>query len=289
MATRRALQSAVRRAQSAAGPPDPYKQRAALPGVLHAVAVASGKGGVGKSTTAVNVAAAAASLGLRVGLLDADVYGPSLPLLLGLAPEPPALDGEGKMVPPPAPAARVRAVMSMGLLLRSGAAAAWRGPMVMGAITKMLTGTAWPELDLLLVDMPPGTGDAHISLVQKLPLAGAIIVSTPQEVALADARRGADLFRAVHVPLLGFVQNMAYYEPPGGGERAYLFGRDGVARCAAALGTPLLAEVPLVQAVREASDAGTPLGVDAPGGAGEAYRTIALALARALGLPAGQA
>jgi len=174
-----------------------------------------------------------------VGLLDADVYGPSLPLLLGLRHEPPPLDAAGLMVPPAAHG--VLAVQSMGLLLREGQAAAWRGPMVMGAIEKLLRGSRWPALDLLLVDMPPGTGDAHISVVQKLPLSGALIVSTPQEVALVDARRGADLFRQVAVPVLGLVQNMAFYQLQNG-ERAYLFGRDGVARCAAELGCELLAE-----------------------------------------------
>jgi len=220
-----------------------------------------------------------------VGLLDADVYGPSLPLLLGLRHEPPPLDAAGLMVPPAAHG--VLAVQSMGLLLREGQAAAWRGPMVMGAIEKLLRGSRWPALDLLLVDMPPGTGDAHISVVQKLPLSGALIVSTPQEVALVDARRGADLFRQVAVPVLGLVQNMAFYQLQNG-ERAYLFGRDGVARCAAELGCELLAEVPLVQALREASDSGAPLGARAPGGAGEAYARIAERLCSKLGIGAGE-
>ena len=269
-AARLAQRAGEARSASAAAAlgPDPYKSRAAIPGVTHVVAVASGKGGVGKSTTAVNIAVAAAAAGWRVGVLDADVYGPSVPLLLGLPHIPPLLDEKNLMEPP---SAHGVVAMSMGLLLKPGQAAAWRGPMVMGALEKLVRGTAWPRLDLLVVDMPPGTGDAHISLCQKLPLSGALIVSTPQEMALVDARRGADLFRAVGVPVLGFVQNMAFYQLPGG-EKAYLFGQGGVARAAAEAGAELIGEVPLVQQVREASDAGTPLGGAAPGGGGRSLR-----------------
>lgn len=262
---------------------DPYNKRAPLPDVAHIVAVASGKGGVGKSTTAACVAVALAqTLGLRVGLLDADVYGPSLPLLMGLpAGVPPPLDERRLMVPP---LAHSVACMSMGLLMKPSAAAAWRGPLVSGALEKLLRGTAWPVLDVLLVDMPPGTGDAHISVSQKVPLAGALLVSTPQEMALLDARRGVDLYRQTGVPILGFVQNMAYFQLPDG-SRSYVFGRDGVAAAAAAADAELLAEVPLLSAIVAASDAGVP--VTAAGGDSEAaapYVRIAQRLAAKLGL-----
>ena len=182
-----------------------------------------------------------------MGLLDADVHGPSVPLLLGLssAGQPP-LDGSDLMRPH---AAHGVVANSMGFLLPRQAAAAWRGPMVMGALEKLIRGTAWGGLDVLYVDMPPGTGDAHISISQKLPLAGAIIVSTPQEAALLDARRGVDLYRKVGIDILGMVQNMAYLDA-GGGARLHLFGDGGVARCAAEEGTELLGEVPIVMARR---------------------------------------
>jgi ATP-binding protein involved in chromosome partitioning len=278
--------AAARRTLSSLGP-DPYKSRAPLEGVSHVVAIASGKGGVGKSTTTCNLAVALSSLGLRVGLLDADIYGPSIPLLMGLPDEAPLLDSQNRML---APAAHgVLACQSIGLLVKRGHAAAWRGPMVSGALEKLIRGTAWPALDVLLVDCPPGTGDAHLSLAQKLPLSGAVIVSTPQEVALIDARRGADFFRQARVPILGLVENMAWLQVGASPlERMFIFGEGGVARCAEQLGLDLLASVPLVQAVREASDGGTPLGCDAPGGAGEAYRTLAMALIGKLGLTTGR-
>ena len=238
--------SAWRRAATTAagGSPDPYAGRKPIDGVAHVVAVASGKGGVGKSTTACNLAVAAAASGLRVGLLDADIYGPSVPLLMGLPNKPPLLQrGTDLMLPP---LSHGVSCQSMALLLKPGASAAWRGPMVMGALQKLIRGTAWPPLDILFVDMPPGTGDAHLSLCQKLPLSGVVLVSTPQEVALVDARRGADFFAHMGIRVLGYVENMAYFVAPNTAERLYLFGRGGVAQQAQQAGVPLLGEVPLV-------------------------------------------
>jgi len=280
---RRGAATIFQRAVSSTGlGPDPYGLRKALPGVTHVVAVASGKGGVGKSTTACNLAVAASAAGFSVGLLDADVYGPSVPLLMGLPHTPPVLQaGSDKMLPPVAHGVYC---MSFGLLIKPGAAVSWRGPLATGALEKLIRGTAWPELDLLLVDCPPGTGDIHLSLCQKLPLSGVVLVSTPQEAALVDARRGRDFFTHAGVRILGYVQNMAYFVPPGSSERLHLFGNGGVADAARAAGVPLLGEVPLVQAVREASDEGTPLGAQAPHGAGDAYASLVDGIVEQLGL-----
>ena len=270
-------------------PPGGFKHPplpASLAGTKRVVAVASGKGGVGKSTTAVNLACAAASaLGLRVGLLDADVHGPSIPTLMNLRHSgSPALDGDAML---PMENHGVKC-MSVGLLIPDGGAAVWRGPMVMGALGKMIRDTKWGALDVLFVDMPPGSGDAHISISQSLPLSGAVIVSTPQQLALADVARGVDAYGKVNAPILGFVENMAYMEvsrashgegggndtqtpasageeeKPGTRRRVYVFGEGGVRRMAEATRTELLGEVPLDPNVVTASDAGNPTAVSDP-------------------------
>ena len=245
-------------------PPGGFKQPPvpeSLAGVSRVIAVASGKGGVGKSTTAVNLACATAAMGLRVGLLDADVFGPSVPLLMNLADAgAPLLDSAGRMLPLENHGVRG---MSLGFLIPPESAAVWRGPMVMGALGKMVRETAWAPIDILFVDMPPGTGDAQISISQRLPLTGAVIVSTPQEIALADARRGVDMYAKVNAPILGFVENMAYFVGPGG-ERTYVFGKRGVRRTAEESGVELLGEVPLEPALAEASDRGAPPAAAAP-------------------------
>ena len=233
-----------------------------LASVTHIFAVASGKGGVGKSTTTVNIACALARRGFRVGLLDADVFGPSVPTLMGLSGAP-AIDASGRMLPLENHAVRCQ---SMGFLLKPGHAAAWRGPMVSGALTKMITETRWGTIDVLMIDMPPGTGDAQISISQKVPLTGAVVVSTPQELALADARRGIDMYTKVNTPVLGVVENMAYYLEQDGA-RSYIFGEGGARRTAKERGVEFLGEVPLDANIRSRSDVGVPIVVADPDGA----------------------
>lgn len=225
----------------------------ATPLIRRIVAIASGKGGVGKSTIAANLAVAFAKKGWRTGLMDVDIYGPSLPVLFGLTGKAPFADGQIQ----PVEAHGVKA-MSMGLLVEEQKALAWRGPMVMGAVQQMFTEVNWGALDILLVDTPPGTGDAHLTLLQKVALSGAVIVSTPQEMALADVRRGAGLFRQLKAPILGLIENMAWLDLPDG-SRQYLFGKGGAKQSAAALDIDFLGEVPLVPALQAASDQGTPL------------------------------
>jgi ATP-binding protein involved in chromosome partitioning len=225
-----------------------------LPEVGSIVAVASGKGGVGKSTTAVNLAVALATQGLRVGLLDADIYGPSLPLMLGTRERPRA---EGQRI---IPLQRwgLKA-MSIGFLVDQETAMVWRGPMVMGALEQLMGQVEWGALDVMVVDMPPGTGDAQLTMSQRVPLAGAVIVSTPQDVALIDARRGVRMFEKVGVPVLGLIENMSFYCCPNCGHRADLFGHGGGRREAERLGVEFLGELPLKLAIRELADAGTPI------------------------------
>ena len=219
------------------------------------IAVGSGKGGVGKSTLTSNLAVALARAGRRVGLLDADIYGPSQPRMLGLTGQKPISDGQ--MIEP------LRAhgvtVMSLGLMMKEGEAVVWRGPMLMGALQQMLNQVKWGELDVLLVDLPPGTGDVQLSLCQKAQVSGAIIVSTPQDVALIDARRAIDMFNKLKTPVLGLVENMSTYICPNCGHEAHLFGHGGVATEAQQLGLPFLGEIPLDLEVRLAGDAGTPV------------------------------
>jgi ATP-binding protein involved in chromosome partitioning len=252
--------------------PPAQSHKAEVPGVAAIVAVASGKGGVGKSTTAVNLALAMKANGLRVGILDADIYGPSLPRLLHLSGRPEAIGGRTLK---PMEAYGVK-TMSMGFLVEEDTPMIWRGPMVVSALTQMLREVAWGELDILVVDMPPGTGDAQLTMAQQVPLAGAIIVSTPQDLALIDARKGLAMFRRVDVPVLGIVENMSYFIAPDTGKRYDIFGHGGARREAEKLGVPFLGEVPLVMAIRETSDAGTPIVVAEPDGpSAAAYREIA--------------
>jgi ATP-binding protein involved in chromosome partitioning len=247
-----------------------------VPGVANIVAVASGKGGVGKSTVAVNLALAIKERGLRVGILDADIYGPSMPRLLGLKGQPQQV-GADKLAPMQAYGLKV---MSMGFLVDEETPMIWRGPMVMSALSQMLKDVAWGELDLLVVDMPPGTGDAQLTMAQQVPLAGAVIVSTPQDLALIDARKGLNMFRRVNVPVLGLVENMSTFVCPHCGQPSNIFGHGGARAEAVRLGVPFLGEVPLTLAIRETSDEGRPVvATDPTSQAGEAFREIA---ARAL-------
>jgi ATP-binding protein involved in chromosome partitioning len=249
----------------------PMSRQAEIPGVAAIIAVASGKGGVGKSTTALNLALGLRDLGLRVGLLDADIYGPSVPRLTGIR-EKPELDATRKMIPIPRFGL---SIMSIGFLVDEDTAMIWRGPMVMSAITQMLREVAWGTLDVLVVDMPPGTGDAQLTLAQTVPLKGAIIISTPQDLSLIDARRGLAMFKKVNVPVLGIIENMSYFQCPHCGTRSDIFGHGGARHEAERLGVPFLGEVPLHIAIRETSDAGNPVVVSEPDGPHAAiYRAI---------------
>ena len=251
-----------------------------LPDVKRIVAVASGKGGVGKSTTAVNLAVGLARRGLSVGLLDADIHGPSLPRMLGITDRPEVQDKRMQ----PIEAWGIRA-MSMGFLVEERTAMIWRGPMVMGALVQLIGEVEWGALDVLVVDMPPGTGDAQLTMAQKVSLAGAVIVSTPQDIALLDARRGVAMFEKTNVPVLGIVENMSFFCCPKCGERTELFGHGGARHEAQALGVPFLAEIPLLLDIRTSSDAGTPIMASAPDGdAGRAYAGLAERVATALRL-----
>ncbi|GBF95061.1 hypothetical protein Rsub_07562 [Raphidocelis subcapitata] len=243
-----------------AAAPAPAK-RLGLAGVRHIVAIASGKGGVGKSTVAANVAVALATrLGLSVGLVDADIHGPSLPTLMSLEGEPLATP-DGLMVPPENYNVKM---ISMGLFTEDDAPIIWRGPMATKALDKLMLGTDWGRLDVLVIDMPPGTGDTQITLGQRMPLSGAVIVSTPQDIALLDARRGAQMFRRVRVPLLGLVDNMSHHSCPACGHVEPIFGQGGVQRVAEEMGLEVLGQVPLDSAVRKHSDEGVPVVVAAP-------------------------
>ena len=257
-----------------------------LPGVANIIAVASGKGGVGKSTTAVNLALGLKEHGLKVGLLDADIYGPSMPRLLGLKGQPQQVAGN-KLQPIEAYGLKV---MSMGFLVDEETPMIWRGPMVMSALSQMLKDVAWGELDVLVVDMPPGTGDAQLTMAQQVPLAGAVIVSTPQDLARIDARKGLAMFRKVNVPVLGIVENMSTFICPHCGERSDIFGHGGARADAERLGVPFLGEVPLTLEIRETSDAGRPVVATAPKSpAATAYREIAARALAELGREKGAA
>ena len=253
------------------GGQSPMSRQAEIPGVSAVIAVASGKGGVGKSTTALNLALGLRDLGLRVGLLDADIYGPSVPRLTGIH-EKPQLDDNRKMIP------ILRfglSIMSIGFLVEEDTAMIWRGPMVMSAITQMLRDVAWGTLDVLVVDMPPGTGDAQLTLAQNVPLKGAIIISTPQDLSLIDARRGLAMFKKVNVPVLGIVENMSYFQCPHCGTKSDIFGHGGARHEAERLGVPFLGEIPLHISIRTTSDAGTPVVESEPNGPHAAiYRAI---------------
>ncbi len=243
-----------------------------IPGVDAIIAVASGKGGVGKSTTAVNIALGLRDLGLKVGMLDADIYGPSLPKLLAIKEKPQTIDGKRLK-----PIERYgMSVMSIGFLIDEETPMIWRGPMVMSALTQMLREVEWGKLDVLVVDMPPGTGDAQLTMAQQVPLKGAVIVSTPQDLALIDARRGVAMFKKVNVPVLGVVENMSYFLCPECGTRSDIFSHGGARHEAERLGVPFLGEVPLHMTIREKSDAGLPVVATEPDGAhAKIYRDIA--------------
>jgi ATP-binding protein involved in chromosome partitioning len=246
---------------------------AGIPGVQAIIAVASGKGGVGKSTTAVNLALALRELGLKVGILDADIYGPSMPKLLAIRERPQAIGGNRLR-----PIERFgMPVMSIGFLIEEETPMIWRGPMVMSALTQMLREVEWGALDVMVVDMPPGTGDAQLTMAQQVPLKGAVIVSTPQDLALIDARRGIAMFRRVNVPVLGIVENMSTFVCPQCGTRSDIFGHGGARREAERLGVPFLGEVPLDIVIREKSDSGSPVVATAPDSAhAKYYRDIAI-------------
>jgi len=255
-------------------PPGPAAPSpAGIPGVAAIIAIASGKGGVGKSTTAVNLALALRELGLKVGILDADIYGPSMPKLLAIRERPQAIGGNRLR-----PIERFgMPVMSIGFLIEEETPMIWRGPMVMSALTQMLREVEWGALDVMVVDMPPGTGDAQLTMAQQVPLKGAVIVSTPQDLALIDARRGIAMFRRVNVPVLGIVENMSTFVCPQCGTRSDIFGHGGARREAERLGVPFLGEVPLDIAIREKSDSGSPVVATAPDSAhAKYYRDIAV-------------
>lgn len=244
-----------------------------IPGVKSIIAVASGKGGVGKSTTAVNFALALAARGLKVGILDADIYGPSVPRLMGLSGEKPEVNEDRTLVPLENFGLKV---MSIGFLVEEETPMIWRAPMAVSALTQMLRESAWGELDVLVVDMPPGTGDVQLTMAQQVPLTGAVIVSTPQDLALLDARRGVAMFQKVEVPVLGIVENMAYFVCPNCGTHHDIFGHGGAAQEARRIGVPFLGEVPLEMRIRETSDAGLPVVATEPNGPhAESYLAIA--------------
>ena len=244
-------------------------------GVKYIIAVASGKGGVGKSTTAVNLALGFQKNGLRVGVLDADIYGPSLPRLLAIK-DRPELIGDSVLKPVEKYGLEV---MSMGFLVDEETPMIWRGPMVISAITQMLKDVAWGELDIMVVDMPPGTGDAQLTMAQQVPLAGAVIVSTPQDLSLIDARRGLNMFKRVDVPVLGIIENMSYFLCPKCGERSDIFSHGGARAEAGKLSVPFLGELPLHMSIRESSDAGHPIVISDPDSKHAGlYKSIAAAI-----------
>jgi ATP-binding protein involved in chromosome partitioning len=254
--------------------PNPWQNQNRVPGIKRIVAVASGKGGVGKSTMSVNLACGLRHLGARVGLLDCDIYGPSIPLMMGIH-ERPGLNEDEKMVPPTSHGVKL---MSMGFLLNDDQPVIWRGPMIQRTITQFITVVDWGELDFLLVDLPPGTGDAQLTLCQTVPLDGGVIVTTPQEASLGVVRKGIGMFEKVNVPILGIAENMSYYTTPNG-ERVEIFGHGGGRKEAERLKVPFLGEVPIFTEIREGGDRGVPIVVSSPDKpAGEAFLRIARAL-----------
>jgi ATP-binding protein involved in chromosome partitioning len=264
--------------QPAAKPAAPAA-KPGIPGVRHIIAVASGKGGVGKSTTAVNIALALQAIGLKTAILDADIYGPSIPRLLHISGRPQQIDGK---IIKPMENYGLKA-MSMGFLVDEDVAMIWRGPMVQSALLQMLREVAWGELDVLVVDMPPGTGDVQLTMAQQVPLSGAVIVSTPQDLALIDARKAITMFRKVAIPLLGIVENMSHFVCPNCGTSHDIFGHGGARKEAEKIGVPFLGEVPLAMTIRETSDSGAPVTATAPDGPhARVYREIAEAISAQL-------
>lgn len=264
---------------SGAGSANPFTNQARVPGIKQIIAIASGKGGVGKSTCAVNLACALQQAGSRTGLLDCDIYGPSIPLMMGVH-EKPTVSTAEKLVPPVAHAVKV---MSIGLLIPDDQPVVWRGPMITKTIQQFLHSVEWGELDFLLVDLPPGTGDAQLSLCQAVPLHGGVIVTTPQEASLGVVRKGVAMFQKVNVPILGIVENMSFFTAPNG-ERIEIFGHGGGKQEAARQHVPFLGEVPIFTEIREGGDAGMPIVVSAPNHpAGKAFVEIAEALRKRFG------
>ncbi len=260
-------------------PQEAMPQRRLLGGVKFKVAVASGKGGVGKSTVAANMALAMAQQGMSMGLLDADIYGPSQQMMMGTS-EPPRVTEEGRVVPVEVAGIRV---MSLGFLMDPDTPVIWRGPMVMKAIQQFLEDVEWGQLDCLVVDLPPGTGDAQLTLTQQVPLDGAVIVTTPQDVALIDARKGLNMFRKVNVPVLGVVENMSAFVCPACGHITEIFKKDGGRRTAQQLGVPFLGAVPIDPEIVVASDAGVPIVLSRPDSpAASAFQEIARSVVRQL-------
>jgi ATP-binding protein involved in chromosome partitioning len=270
--------SSASAAPVSAGQPNPWGQQSRVPGIRHIIAIASGKGGVGKSTVSVNLACGLTHLGAKVGLLDCDIYGPSLPLMMGIH-EKPTLSDDEKMVPPANYGVKL---MSIGLLLDDDQPVIWRGPMIMKTIQQFFSSVAWGELDYLLVDLPPGTGDAQLTLCQTVPLDGGVVVTTPQEASLGVVRKGIAMFHKVNVPILGIVENMSYFTTPTG-DRVEIFGHGGGASEAERQKVPFLGEVPLFTQVREGGDKGIPVTVSAPKEApGKAFISIAEELKKRL-------
>jgi ATP-binding protein involved in chromosome partitioning len=258
---------------------NPFANVAPLPGVQHVVAVASGKGGVGKSTVATNLAVALGMSGLRTGLLDADIYGPSIPLMMGVH-EKPQVTSDNRILPFINHGIKMQ---SLGFFLGENAPVIWRGPMVMKAVQQLLKDTDWGELDVLVIDLPPGTGDVQLTLVQTVPLTGAVLVTTPQDLALLDVKKGAEMFKQVNAPLLGIVENMSFFVCPECGSHTNIFRQGGGEKESERLGIPLLGRVPLDPAVCDAGDTGVPLVIGQPDtAAAEEFRHIAAAIVEVL-------
>ncbi|MFT4661202.1 MAG: ATP-binding protein involved in chromosome partitioning [Flavobacteriales bacterium] len=253
--------------------------RTILPGVKHIIAIASAKGGVGKSTVSANLAVALSQLGAKVGLLDADIYGPSMPLMFDLVNTKPVVSNDsGRNLIEPIESHGV-GILSIGFFTEDSQAVPWRGPMVSKALTQLLQDADWGSLDYLLIDLPPGTGDIHLTLVDKIPLTGAIVVSTPQEVALADARKGIDMFKmpAVKVPVIGLIENMAYYiSEDNRDKKDYIFGKDGAKKLAEEMNVPLLGQIPLITRIREAGDIGVPAALNENTTEGKIFKDLAI-------------
>jgi ATP-binding protein involved in chromosome partitioning len=253
---------------------DDKQKDSILPGVKNTIAVASGKGGVGKSTVAVNLAASLASLGAKVGLIDGDIYGPSIPMMFGINERPKIVSSNGANKMLPVTKYDIK-LMSIGFLMEEDTAVVWRGPMASSALKQFMSEVLWDELDYLVFDMPPGTGDIQLTLSQTIPLTGSVIVTTPQDISLIDARKGHLMFDKVNVPTLGFIENMSYY-PGANGGKDYIFGKDGGKKLSEEFGVTLLGEIPIITKIREAGDSGKPIVIESPDcEASKIYKSIA--------------